>query len=227
MGSRAYEARHVSLRADAPTIDSLLSTSISQRCWKQATRFPAPRTCGLNQMEGQKPSTPATLTIIGVNLIMRILLEFPLLGSLVAPSWTPGAVERAKAWVGRHGHSAAVIALTVLVARWSSRAWCGRVGHPVRQDQRVPGSATFKCPITAQLNGHASDARSAVQAWVAALDANRSSPSLRERSRATSCPLTLLPAESSGGANVPSPPFPGDTVTIPPPIPLLAGRPTS
>ena len=40
-------------------------------------------------------------------------------------------------------------------------------------------------------------------------------------------PLTLLPAASSGGANVPSPPLPGETVTMPPPIPLLPGSPMS
>ena len=56
---------------------------------------------------------------------------------------------------------------------------------------------------------------------------SRSIPSRAERKRATSCPLTLLPAASSGGANVPIPPLPGETVTIPPPMPLLAGRPTS
>jgi hypothetical protein len=38
--------------------------------------------------------------------------------------------------------------------------------------------------------------------------------------------LTLFPAGSSGGEKVPSPPFPGAAVTIPPPIPLLPGSPT-
>jgi len=36
-----------------------------------------------------------------------------------------------------------------------------------------------------------------------------------------SCPLTLFPALSNGGAKVPNPPFPGETATIPPLIPLL------
>ena len=56
---------------------------------------------------------------------------------------------------------------------------------------------------------------------------SRSIPSRAERKRATRWPLTLLPAASSGGANVPIPPLPGETVTIPPPMPLLAGSPTS
>ena len=70
---------------------------------------------GLHHIEEQKLSTPATvLTVIGFNLVMLILLELPLLGFTFAPDWTPGAVERAKAWAGRNGHKAAVIALAVL-----------------------------------------------------------------------------------------------------------------
>ncbi len=70
---------------------------------------------GLHHIEEQKLSTAATvLTVIGFNLVMLILLELPLLGYTVAPDWTPGAVERAKAWAGRNGHKAAVITLTVL-----------------------------------------------------------------------------------------------------------------
>jgi Sap, sulfolipid-1-addressing protein len=70
---------------------------------------------GLDQIEKQNLSTPATvLTVVGFNLIMLMLLELPLLGFVVAPDWTPGAVERSKAWVARNGHKAAVIALTVL-----------------------------------------------------------------------------------------------------------------
>src|SRR5438309_5607628 len=38
--------------------------------------------------------------------------------------------------------------------------------------------------------------------------------------------LTLLPASSSGGANTAIAPLPGTTATMPPPTPLLAGRPT-
>jgi heme A synthase len=70
---------------------------------------------GLNQIAKQKLSTPtAVLTVIGFNLVMLMFLELPLLGYTFAPDWTPGAVERAKAWAGRNGHKAAVIALTVL-----------------------------------------------------------------------------------------------------------------
>jgi hypothetical protein len=99
--------------------------------WQQALSKGSPRTtfvvgavltlpgasylAGLRQIEDQKLSSTATaLTVIGFNLVMLILLELPLLGYAIAPDWTPGAVERSKAWVGRNGHKAAVIALTVL-----------------------------------------------------------------------------------------------------------------
>jgi hypothetical protein len=39
------------------------------------------------------------------------------------------------------------------------------------------------------------------------------------------CAFTLLPASSSGGAMTAMPNLPGDTAMIPPPTPLLAGRP--
>ena len=70
---------------------------------------------GLHHIEKQNLSTTATvLTVVGFNLIMLILLELPLLSYTIAPDWTPGAVERAKAWAARNGHQAAVIALSVI-----------------------------------------------------------------------------------------------------------------
>ena len=39
------------------------------------------------------------------------------------------------------------------------------------------------------------------------------------------CALTLLPASSSGGETTAMPNLPGDTAMMPPPTPLLAGRP--
>src|SRR4029077_6530601 len=58
-------------------------------------------------------------------------------------------------------------------------------------------------------------------------EANRLSPSASEMYLVMRCPRTLLPASSSGGENVPTPPLPGDTVTMPPATPPLPGRPTS
>jgi len=70
---------------------------------------------GLSQIDQQNLSTTATvLSVIAFNLIMLILLELPLLGFVIAPDWTPVAVDRAKAYVGRNGRKAATIALAVL-----------------------------------------------------------------------------------------------------------------
>jgi Sap, sulfolipid-1-addressing protein len=50
------------------------------------------------------PSTAgAVLLVIMVNLIMLALLEVPLLCFLVAPEWTPNAIERAKDAMRRRG----------------------------------------------------------------------------------------------------------------------------
>jgi hypothetical protein len=43
------------------------------------------------------------LTVLSVNLIMLVLLELPLIGYVLAPDWTPGAVERMKAFIARNG----------------------------------------------------------------------------------------------------------------------------
>ena len=70
---------------------------------------------GLSQIDQQNLSTTATvLSVLAFNLIMLILLELPLLGFVIAPDWTPVAVDRAKAYVGRNGRKAATIALAVL-----------------------------------------------------------------------------------------------------------------
>lgn len=64
---------------------------------------------GLDEIHKLKYSTTATvLIIIGFNLVMLWLLEVPLASFVVAPDWTPRAVERAKAWVSRHAHVFAV-----------------------------------------------------------------------------------------------------------------------
>jgi hypothetical protein len=54
------------------------------------------------------------LLVVLVNVIMLALIELPLLSFAVAPDWTPAAVERTKAWFGRHGHTAAFIAVTTI-----------------------------------------------------------------------------------------------------------------
>lgn len=64
---------------------------------------------GLNEIHKLKYSTPVTvLLVLGFNLIMLWLLEVPLACFVVAPDWTPRALERAKAWISRHAHVFAV-----------------------------------------------------------------------------------------------------------------------
>ena len=58
--------------------------------------------------------TEEVLLVVLVNVIMLALIELPLLSFAVAPKWTPAAIERTKAWFGRHGHTAAFIAVTTI-----------------------------------------------------------------------------------------------------------------
>jgi hypothetical protein len=76
---------------------------------------------GLREIHKLKYSTTATvLLVIGFNLVMLWLLEVPLASFLVAPDWTPRAIDRAKRWFSRHAHmfairgSAAVGALLII-----------------------------------------------------------------------------------------------------------------
>jgi Sap, sulfolipid-1-addressing protein len=54
------------------------------------------------------------LIVIGFNIVMLALLEGPLVSFAVAPDWTPGAIERGKAYVNRRGLKLAERALAVL-----------------------------------------------------------------------------------------------------------------
>jgi hypothetical protein len=58
---------------------------------------------GLTRLSKLHYSTAGTVfTIVLFNLIMLALLEIPLLCFVIAPDWTPRAIERTKAWAGRH-----------------------------------------------------------------------------------------------------------------------------
>jgi len=64
---------------------------------------------GLDEIHKLKYSTAVTvLLVIGFNIVMLWLLEVPLASFVVAPDWTPRAIERAKLWVSRHAHVFAV-----------------------------------------------------------------------------------------------------------------------
>jgi hypothetical protein len=70
---------------------------------------------GLSRINKLNYSTADTvLAVVGFNLIMMALLEIPLVCFVVAPEWTPKAIDRAKAWIRRHAHAFAVWMLTVL-----------------------------------------------------------------------------------------------------------------
>lgn len=72
---------------------------------------------GLDQIHKLKYSTTITvLLVIGFNLVMLWLLEVPLASFVVAPEWTPRAIERAKMWVSRHAHAFAVRGFAVVGA---------------------------------------------------------------------------------------------------------------
>ena len=72
---------------------------------------------GLSKIDEQHYSTAGTVaTIVLFNLIMLALLEVPLLCFVVAPKWTPRAIDRAKTWIGHHARSFAIRLLTVIGA---------------------------------------------------------------------------------------------------------------
>jgi hypothetical protein len=54
------------------------------------------------------------LVVIGFNLVMLALLEVPLACFVVAPEWTPGAIDRAKAAAARNGPRVLVRGLVVI-----------------------------------------------------------------------------------------------------------------
>jgi Sap, sulfolipid-1-addressing protein len=64
---------------------------------------------GLDQIHKLHYSNAVTvLLVIGFNLVMMWLLEVPLVSFLVAPQWTPHAVDRTKSWVSRHARVVAI-----------------------------------------------------------------------------------------------------------------------
>ena len=71
----------------------------------------------LDHIHKLNPGTVQTvLLVVGFCLIELILLELPLLSYILAPESTQDRVTRAKAWIGRTGRTAVVLAATVLGA---------------------------------------------------------------------------------------------------------------
>jgi Sap, sulfolipid-1-addressing protein len=72
---------------------------------------------GLSRIDKLNYSTPETVVlVVAFNLIMLVLLEVPQLCFAIAPGWTISAIDKAKAWIGRHGRRFAVTMLTVVGA---------------------------------------------------------------------------------------------------------------
>ncbi len=70
---------------------------------------------GLDQIHKLNYGTAATvLLVVAFNVVMLAFLEVPLVSFVLAPDWTPGAIERAKAWIGRRGPELATRGFTVI-----------------------------------------------------------------------------------------------------------------
>lgn len=84
---------------------------------------------GLDEIAKLKYSTAVTvLVVIGFNIVMLWLLEVPLAAFLVAPDWTPRAIDRAKAWVTRHAHVFAVRGFAAVGALLVIKGLIGLIG---------------------------------------------------------------------------------------------------
>lgn len=84
---------------------------------------------GLAHLHKLHYSTAATvLVVIGFNLVMMWMLEVPLVCFLLAPDWTPQAVDRAKLWVSRRAHTFAVRGFTAIGALLIIKGLIGLVG---------------------------------------------------------------------------------------------------
>ena len=70
---------------------------------------------GLTQIHKLDYSTAGTVvTVVLFNLIMLALLEVPLICFVVAPDWTPKAIDRAKAYVRSHARRFVIRFTTVI-----------------------------------------------------------------------------------------------------------------
>lgn len=72
---------------------------------------------GLDEIHKLDYSTTVTvLIVVGFNLVMLWLLEVPLVSFVIAPDWTPRAIERAKVWISRHSRTFVLRGLTLFGA---------------------------------------------------------------------------------------------------------------
>ncbi len=70
---------------------------------------------GMDRLSKQHVSTGATiLAVLAFNAVMLMLLELPLLGYAIRPTWTAGAVAKFNVALRVHGGRAALITATVI-----------------------------------------------------------------------------------------------------------------
>ncbi|HEY6550660.1 MAG TPA: GAP family protein, partial [Solirubrobacterales bacterium] len=72
-------------------------------------------------------AAPTALLVIGFCLIQQLLLEVPLVGYILKPESTQGAVDRFRAWLARNGRQAGIIVAAVLGALLIIRGIAGLV----------------------------------------------------------------------------------------------------
>jgi Sap-like sulfolipid-1-addressing protein len=77
------------------------------------------------------------IAVIGFNLVMLLLLEGPLLAFAVAPTWTPQAIDRTKAWVGRHVRKVAIYRLEGIGGALALKGIIGSLGAVGELDRRL------------------------------------------------------------------------------------------
>jgi hypothetical protein len=81
---------------------------------------------GMTKLAKLDYSTAETvLVVIGFNVVMLSLLELPLLAFRLAPDWTPHAIDRTRAWAGRHGRRFAVCGLSLIGASLVAKGLIG------------------------------------------------------------------------------------------------------
>ena len=83
---------------------------------------------GLDEIHKLNYSTAVTmLIVIGFNVVMLWLLELPLISFVIAPDWTPRAIERGKAWISRHAHVFTVRGLALVGSLLSIKGIIGLI----------------------------------------------------------------------------------------------------
>ena len=104
------------------------------------------------------------LIVLGFNLVMLWLLEIPLACFLIAPKWTPRAIDRAKLWVSRHAHVFAVRGFAAVGALLITKGIIGLVGWPRKPPSRHRSGARSGTRTIGPAESRARDVIAAQQA---------------------------------------------------------------